>query len=239
MAGALLAIPVIITYWILKFVFNVVDGVLSPPIAQALGRNIPGLGLLALIVMIYLLGLIGANVLGRRVIHTVERAVARIPMVGSVYTATRSLSDTIVGGKTQELEARKGVLVEYPGKGLWTLGFLTSVMTVTHTGRMAAIYFPSAPTPHTGWTTIVPVTDVLETDIPVSEAMAFILTVGVMSPRMIVTRPLTLKAIETLPVAAPASRDAQRIPRPASRFPYLPIGALLRRARRRRRRPNP
>ena len=189
LAGALIAIPLVVTYWVLRFLFNLVDGVLRPPLELALGQQIPGLGAVLLIVLLYLLGLLGANFIGRRAIHTLQAALLRIPIVSSVYGAMKSLMESLFG-PTASPTSRRVVLVEYPGPGLWTVGFMTGTTRDEKGAVWGLVYVPTAPTPQTGWVALIPVEKIYEADMTVQQAMRIILSGGVLSPDTIRRRPL-------------------------------------------------
>lgn len=195
LAGALITVPVVVTYWVMRFLFNLVDGVLRPPFEQALGRRIPGLGAVALVLLIYLLGLLGANFLGRRAIHTGQRALLRIPVVSSIYGAIKSLVESLFGVSGSGATSRRVVLVEYPGPDLWTIGFLTGTTHDEKGAAFALVYVPTAPTPQTGWVAIIPAEKVWETDMTVQEAMRLVLSGGVLGPAVMRRRPLSLDGL--------------------------------------------
>ncbi|MBI4236163.1 MAG: DUF502 domain-containing protein [Chloroflexi bacterium] len=190
-AGGLIVIPVVATYWVLRFLFNLIDGVLRPPLEQALGLHVPGLGAIVLILLVYLLGLLGANVLGRRAIHLGQRVLLRVPLVSTVYGAAKALMEALFGPPGVSA-LRRVVLVQYPGPGLWTIGFLMGTTRGDWGETLAVVYVPTAPTPQTGWVALVPIAQVYETDMSVQAAMRLVFSGGVLSPASIGRRPLAV-----------------------------------------------
>lgn len=123
LTGVLVLLPVIITVYILVFAFNLVDGMLRSLIQRIAGRYIPGLGLLIILVLIFLAGVIGTNVVGRKFLNIGEQLFERLPVVKSIYTAVKQVMEVLT---TQRRAAfRHVVLVEYPRKGIYSLGFIT------------------------------------------------------------------------------------------------------------------
>ncbi len=189
LAGILLLVPVVITYVLLRWVFDFIDGVLQPAISGALGRSIPGLGLVALLVVVYLLGLVWANTLGRRLIETGQETLVHLPVVGTVYAPARQLIESFTGSGASGV--KRVVLIEYPREGAWMVGFLTGMTTVEHEISMGIVYVPTAPTPNSGWVALVPLADIYDTDLTVQEAMKLVLSGGISAPSQIERRRLS------------------------------------------------
>ena len=122
--GLFVLIPVVLTYMVLKLLFDIVDGVLQPLVEGVFGNRIPGLGLLFLAVLVYLTGLLVANVLGRRIVELLKGGLLRIPVVSNVYSTSGKLIDSFSG--SSDMGFKRVVAIEHPRRGAWTLGFLTS-----------------------------------------------------------------------------------------------------------------
>lgn len=178
--GLFVMIPVVLTYMVLKLLFDVVDGVLQPLVESAFGSRIPGLGLLFLVLLIYLVGLLVANVLGHRMVELLKGGFLRIPVVGNVYSTAGKLIDSFSG--SSDMGFKRVVAIEHPRKGAWTLGFLTSFIEEAPSRRMAIIYIPTAPMPNSGWVAILPVEEVYDTDLSIDTAMSLVLSGGITAP---------------------------------------------------------
>ena len=178
--GLFVMIPVVLTYMVLKLLFDIVDGVLQPVVEWAFGSRIPGLGLLFLVILIYLVGLLVANVLGRRMVELLKRGFLGIPVVGNVYSTAGKLIDSFSG--SSDMGFKRVVAIEHPRKGAWTLGFLTSFIEEDPGKRMAIIYIPTAPMPNSGWVAILPVEEVYDTDLSIDTAMSLVLSGGITAP---------------------------------------------------------
>lgn len=179
-AGLLLLVPIIITYVVLRMAFNTMDGLLQPVIKAVIGRNIPGGGALGLLVLLYIAGGLATNVLGRWFIALGQALLHRVPVVNTIYSASRQLIESFSG--TGATGFKRVVMIEYPRPGTWTIGFLTG-LTQDEAGQpLAIVYIPTAPTPNSGWVAILPTRDVYDTDLTVGEAMRLVLSGGIAAP---------------------------------------------------------
>ena len=178
--GLFVMIPVVLAYMVLKLLFDIVDGVLQPLVERGFGSRIPGLGLLFLVALIYMVGLLVANVLGRRMVELLKKGLLGIPVVGNVYSTAGKLIDSFSG--SSDMGFKRVVAIEHPRKGAWTLGFLTSFIEEDPGKRMAIIYIPTAPMPNSGWVAILPVEEVYDTDLSIDTAMGLVLSGGITAP---------------------------------------------------------
>jgi len=181
--GLLVLIPVGITYWVLRLFFDTIDGLLSPGIQTITGKKIPGAGLLILVILVYIVGLVSKNILGRKLIESAQKIVLRIPIVNSIYSPARKLIASFTGG--QGTGFKRVVIVEYPRVGAWTIGFLTGT-SVDESGRaLSVVYIPTAPTPNSGWVAIFPAEQVHDTDMNIQMAIRMVLSGGIVTPEKI------------------------------------------------------
>ena len=178
--GMFTLVPVALTYMVLKFVFNSIDGVLRPFFAPV-GASFPGVGLLAMLILVYLIGLLGVNFIGRKLIDGAQWLLLKTPVVRSVYSSAKQLIESLSSGSADK-GFKRVVMIEHPRKGAWTVGFLTGIATNENNEEMAIVYIPTAPTPTSGLVSIVPFKDVYDTDISISDAMSFVFSGGITSP---------------------------------------------------------
>ena len=178
--GLFVLIPVVLTYMVLKLLFDIVDGVLQPLVEAVFGSRVPGLGLLFLAALVYLTGLLVANVLGRRIVELLKGGLLRIPVVSNVYSTSGKLIDSFSG--SSDMGFKRVVAIEHPRRGAWTLGFLTSFIEEAPGKRMAIVYIPTAPMPNSGWVAILPVEEVYDTDLSIDTAMNLVLSGGITAP---------------------------------------------------------
>jgi len=199
-AGLLTVVPICVTWVVVKFVFDAMR-FMTQPIAQSVAKSIvernkailpskvetyvdwivPVMAVLLTLFFLYLLGLLSANVVGRRLIHMIETLFAKLPLIKTIYRSTKQVVTTLGGGQSQHFQ--RVVLVESPRTGMKCIGFLTSVMTDSDTGRqMANVFIATTPNPAVGYMQIVPLEAVSETGWTVEEAIKLLMSGGILSP---------------------------------------------------------
>lgn len=187
--GLLIWIPLVITIWVLKVIFDALDrSLLLLPIELRteswLGVHIPGLGVLLTIVVVLLTGMFATNFFGARLVEIWHDILHRIPVVNSIYSSVKQISDTLFSSSGQAF--RKALLVQWPREGMWTIAFQTG----TPGGSVAkhippdclSVYVPTTPNPTGGYFVMVPRKDVIELDISVDQALKYIISMGVAPP---------------------------------------------------------
>lgn len=180
LTGLFVLIPVGITIFILRFLFNVADGILGPSLARlaslVIHRDlyIPGLGMLTGLVVIYLTGLFVSNLVGHALLKRWELLVVRIPLVKSIYTASRQLTDIFREGKGAY---RRAVFVEWPRPGVKAVGFVTGEV-VGPEGTRVVVYIPTMPNPTSGFALFFREDEVTDAGMTVEEAVKFVVSGG-------------------------------------------------------------
>jgi uncharacterized membrane protein len=188
--GLLIWIPLAITIWVLKLVVDVLDQslLLLPTAFQTenwLGIHIPGLGAILTVVIVFVTGVFATNFFGAQLVELWHEILHRIPVVNSIYSSVKQISDTLFSSSGQAF--RKALLVQWPQQGMWTIGFLTG----TPGGGVAehlppesiAVYVPTTPNPTGGYFIIVPRKDVIELEMSVDQALKYIISMGVAPPQ--------------------------------------------------------
>jgi uncharacterized membrane protein len=185
LAGMVVVVPIVITVLALIWLFNVIDGLLSPVFHTAMGVEVPGLGFLSTVVIIFLAGLLATNVLGSRLLKFVQDLMMRVPVVKNIYPAVRQLVETF--SPANEASFKKVVLVEYPQKGIFSLGFLTSELTMANTSNSLRLYSVYIPTNnlYLGLVALFKAEDVIITGFTVEEGLKIILSGGAAFPASI------------------------------------------------------
>jgi uncharacterized membrane protein len=187
--GLLIWVPLVITVWVLSFLVGTLDQtlLLLPDAWQPrawLGFNIPGLGVLLTLAVVLLTGMLGANIIGQRLVKVWESLLNRIPVVKSLYSSVKQVSDTLFSSSGQAF--RKALLVQYPRQGSWTIAFLTGQpggdVANYLTGEYVSVYIPTTPNPTSGFFLMMPKADVIELDMNVDEALKYIISMGVVPP---------------------------------------------------------
>lgn len=187
--GLLIWVPLAITVWVLALIVRTMDqSLLLLPEAlrpeRFLGIYIPGIGALLTLLVVFLTGLVTANILGQKLIRFWEGVLARIPVVKSVYYSVKQVSDTLFSSNGEAF--RKALLVQYPRQGSWTIAFLTGQPggdVVNHLpGDHVSVYVPTTPNPTSGFFLMMAKSDVVELDMSVDEALKYIISMGVVAP---------------------------------------------------------
>ena len=188
-AGLLVWVPLGVTFVVIQSLVTFMDGVLLilPPTLQPehwLGHDIPGLGVVLVVVVVLVTGMVAANLLGQRLVAVGESVLGRIPLVRSLYSGVKQLLETLMSGSGNSF--RKVVLVQYPCPGSWTLGFLTGEglpEAVNLTGEdLVSVYVPTTPNPTSGFFLMFPRKQVVELKISVDEGLRMILSMGMVVP---------------------------------------------------------
>jgi uncharacterized membrane protein len=191
-SGLLVWLPIWVTLIALKFMVNVLDNTMSmiPKPYQPdalLGFHVPGVGVLITVILILATGVIAANFVGRKFFGAWDALMGRIPLVRSIYTGVKQVSQTLFTPGGQSF--RKVVLVEYPREGVWTLAFQTGdtsseMEKVIGINDLISLYVPTTPNPTSGFLLMVERSKVKEMDMSVDQALKFVISLGVVQPQM-------------------------------------------------------
>lgn len=189
--GLLIWIPLVITIWVLKVIFDTLDqSLLLLPLQfrteSWLGVHIPGLGAVLTILVVFLTGIFATNFFGAQLVELWHDILHRIPVVNSIYSSVKQISDTLFSSSGQAF--RKALLVQWPHENMWTIAFLTG----TPSGDVArsippdcvSVYVPTTPNPTGGYFVIVERKRVIELDMTVDQALKYIISMGVVPPPM-------------------------------------------------------
>jgi len=187
--GLLIWIPLVITLWVLKLIVDTLDQslLLLPEQWRTegfLGVHIPGLGVILTLVIVIATGVFATNFLGARLVHLGHEVLHRIPVVNSIYSSVKQISDTLFSSSGQAF--RKALLVQWPREGMWTIAFLTGTPggdVATHLqGDYVSVYVPTTPNPTSGFFVMLARADVIELDLSVDAALKYIISMGVVAP---------------------------------------------------------
>jgi uncharacterized membrane protein len=187
-AGILVWLPILATFWVVTFIIRIMDWtlVLLPPAYRPqalLGFALPGFGAVVAFAIVLATGLLVTNLIGRQMMEYGEEMLNRIPFVRSVYSGVKSFTESVF---SQSSSFRKVVMIEYPRSGVWSIGFLTAenVPQITEkTGEPhSCVYLSNALNPTAGFLVIVPRAQIVELEMSVDSAMKMIVTCGVVLP---------------------------------------------------------
>jgi len=196
-AGLLVWLPLAVTVWLLTTVLGMMDGLFGWLLtatqavlpAGAHGflemlRHVPGLGLVVVVLALLLTGVFAANFVGQWWLHQGSRMLHRIPIVKSIYSSVKQVSDTLFSSSGNAF--REAVLVQYPRSGSWTIAFVTGrpggeAAEHLHADYLS-LYVPTTPNPTSGFFLMVPRSDVIALRMSVDEALKYIISMGVVAP---------------------------------------------------------
>jgi uncharacterized membrane protein len=177
--GAIVAFPIVVTVFLGRFAFDLIDRWADPISRQLFGRVVPGIGAAVFVLFIFFLGILGHNVLGRRVLRLGDRILESIPVLRPIYRGAREVTRAF--GKDRTGNFRRVVLIPYPGPGVWSIGFLTGEFedpTLSKTEKMLAVFMPTTPNPTTGFYMLFPRSAVRDTTLSVEEAIRMVISGG-------------------------------------------------------------
>jgi len=183
LGGILVIVPLIITYLVLSFLFTKVDGLLSPFIANLINYKVPGLGVVATIILIFLAGFLTANVIGSRLFKIWEIFLIKTPLVRTIYGSSKQLIEAIT--TTDKYSFKQVVLAEFPANGMFSLGFMTQEIKASLDDgptQLIAVFIPSTPTPFSGFTMLFSKEKVIPLEMTVEQGIKFFVSGGIAAP---------------------------------------------------------
>lgn len=184
--GLYVLLPLLVTIWLLSLLFNFADGILGGLITMFYGPPILGTGLLLTLLLIFIIGGVASFVQGEKALRLIEKIVYKIPLINGIYSAAKKVNDMLFK-QGESKESRKVCLVEYPRKGIFTLGFITAeaveeIIKKANSDKLFCIFIPNTPTPATGFMIMVPAQDVMILDMKSEDAFKYIVSSGVIKP---------------------------------------------------------
>jgi len=207
--GLLVLVPLVITLWVLNLIIGTLDQslLLLPPQWRPellLGFNVPGVGTILTLLIIFITGVITRNFVGNRLVKLWELLLQRIPVVSSIYSSVKQVSDTLFSSSGNAF--RKALLVEYPREGIWTIAFQTGVPggdVKNHlSGDYVSVYVPTTPNPTSGFFLMLRREDTIELNMSVDEALKYIVSMGVVAPPTPNGKPVQKTAASAVPEAS-------------------------------------
>ena len=206
--GLLVLVPLAITLWVLNLIVGTLDQslLLLPPQWQPellLGFHLPGVGTILTLVIIFITGLITRNFIGNRLLLMWELLLQRIPVVNSIYSSVKQVSDTLFSSSGNAF--RKALLVQYPREGIWTIAFQTGVPggdVKNHlSGDYVSVYVPTTPNPTSGFFLMLKREETIELNMSVDEALKYIVSMGVVAPPAPGSKSAQVTSTSTVPAA--------------------------------------
>lgn len=195
-AGLFILAPVYLTIYVLVLLFRFMDGIFAPLIDRTLATflgersiHIPGLGIVLTLTVVLFLGWLSRQVVGRRILDAIENLIRRIPIAKSVYGATKGVLDAV--SRDQADAFKRVVLVEFPRKGIYAIGFITGTASRWSEGdprldeELIPVFIPKTPNPTGGFLLLVPPREILECTLTVEEGIRMIVSGGILQPQAV------------------------------------------------------
>jgi uncharacterized membrane protein len=189
LAGLLVLVPLAITFWVLNWIVGTLDQTLQIlPVDwhpdQLLGRHVPGFGVLLALAIVLIIGAVASNFLGRKLVGWWDALLGRIPIVRSIYSSVKQVSDTLFSENGNAF--RQALLVQWPREGVWTIAFQTGTPggdVLNHLdGDYLSVYVPTTPNPTGGYFVMLKKSDCIELKMSVDEALTYVISMGVVVP---------------------------------------------------------
>nr|WP_314053143.1 DUF502 domain-containing protein [uncultured Neisseria sp.] len=189
--GILVWLPIAVTIWAMTYIISAADRLISllPESWQPQhfwGFNIPGLGIVAATVVLFVTGVFAANVLGRRILGAWDSLLGRIPVVKSIYSSVKKVSESLLSDSSRSFKTP--VLVPFPQPGIWTIAFVSGHIPDKLKGSLPqdddyiSVYVPTTPNPTGGYYIMVKKSDVRELEMSVDQALKYVISLGMVMP---------------------------------------------------------
>lgn len=192
LTGIVVIAPIGLTIWFIWAVIGFVDGVVLPlvpdrfnPVA-ILGINLRGLGVVIFLVFTIVVGWVAKGLIGRSFLRFGESLVDRMPVVRSIYSGVKQIAETVFAQSDRSFE--QACLVEYPRKGIWAIGFISTeargeiAERPATAGALMSVFLPTTPNPTSGFLLYVPAEDVIILDMSVEDAAKLVISAGLVYP---------------------------------------------------------
>lgn len=176
LSGVATILPIGITALVLIWVFTLFDGVLEKPMIWILGRKIPGLGLLVFVALVITIGMLTSNLFGRKIAQWGESLLSKIPLINIIYNPIKDVVTTLSNNKSKSFQ--KVALVEFPSKGIKSIGFVTNSSFTIDGEEKLSVFIPTTPNPTNGFLVIMEKSDVILLDIPIDEGIKMVVSMG-------------------------------------------------------------
>lgn len=186
LGGVIVVVPFILTFIVLRFLFESIDGILEPFLHNLLGYYRTGLGLLTTLMIVLLAGVLTRNLVGARIYRIGENLLSRVPLIRPIYSASKQLLAALTRSDTGSFQ--EVALIEYPRKGLYSICFISQRIQIEINNIIEDYYtcfVASTPTPVSGMTVVVPACDVYPVNMTIEEGVKFLVSGGVASPKLI------------------------------------------------------
>ena len=191
LTGVLVWMPIAVTVWVIGYIISATDRLAALIPAQwqperYLGFNIPGTGFIVAVIVLFLTGVFAANVLGRKILEGWDSLLGRIPVVKSIYSSVKKVSESLLSDNSRSFKTP--VLVPFPQRDIWTIGFVSGSLpdniaaALPDAAPRIPVYVPTTPNPTGGYYILVKQSDIRELDMSVDVALKYVISLGMVLP---------------------------------------------------------
>jgi uncharacterized membrane protein len=192
LTGIVVIAPVALTIWLVWALIGWVDGVVLPLVPdqfqpeQYIGINLRGVGVIFFLIFTILVGWVAKGLIGKSLIAFAESLVDRMPVVRTIYSGVKQIAETVFAQSERSFE--KACLIQYPRKGIWAIGFISTTakgevsMRAETGGDLMSVFVPTTPNPTSGFLLFFPSEDVIELDMSVEDAAKLVISAGLVYP---------------------------------------------------------
>ena len=192
LTGLIVIAPVGLTIWLIWSVIGWIDSVVLPLVPydfqpeEYIGINLRGIGVIIFLLFTIIVGWLAKGLLGRSLIRVAENVVQNVPVVRSIYSGVKQIAETVFAQSERSFE--KACLFEYPRKGIWAIGFISTTAKgevadrATTSGDLVSVFVPTTPNPTSGFLLIFPREDIMELEMSVEDAAKLVISAGLVYP---------------------------------------------------------
>jgi len=192
LTGLIVIAPVGLTIWLIWSVIGWIDSVVLPLVPydfqpeEYIGINLRGIGVIIFLLFTIIVGWLAKGLLGRSLIRVAENVVQNVPVVRSIYSGVKQIAETVFAQSERSFE--KACLFEYPRKGIWAIGFISTTAKgevadrATTSGDLVSVFVPTTPNPTSGFLLFFPREDIMELEMSVEDAAKLVISAGLVYP---------------------------------------------------------
>tara|TARA_B100000029_G_scaffold162129_2_gene158129 strand:+ start:103 stop:702 length:600 start_codon:yes stop_codon:yes gene_type:complete len=180
-AGFVALIPIVLTFYVFRFVYTLMNQMSNPIVKKYLNIEIPFFGIFVIIISIYLLGLIVTNLIGKKILNMGELILKKVPLVSTIYITLKQITNTLALNTNHSFEGT--VYIEYPKKDLWTIAFISGSSKNSTGVEYYNLFVPTTPNPTSGFYIVIRKNKTIPTGISVEESLKTIISGGMLAPK--------------------------------------------------------
>jgi uncharacterized membrane protein len=204
LAGFLVVIPLAVAIYVIIWLFIKIDNILQPVITNVITyfnpayNEIRGLGFVAAVLIIYLVGVITSNYLGKKMVNFSEKVINKVPVFKQLYNGVKQVIEGLSGAGMNKAAFREVIFVEFPRKGMLAPAFITNEFKGASGEKLFGVYIPTSPVPTSGYFEIVYENDIIHTDLKIDDCIKMVVSGGMIIPDSVLCGKTLLKAPEDI-----------------------------------------